>query len=77
MYTSLFLPGTVTDFIILPERGREGGREGEGEGVGSVDVPALSPMESGMKREGSEVFERKEARRWLDLMGGSCSRAWR
>ena len=40
-------------------------------------IPALSPMESGMKREGSEVLERKEERRWLELMGGSWRRACR
>ena len=40
-------------------------------------IPALSPMESGMKREGSDVLERKEERRWLELMGGSCKRACR
>ena len=73
----------MTDFIIFPERKKE--REKEKERKWQVElvnetraaVPALSPTESGMKREGSEVLERKEEKRWLELMGGSCSRAWR
>jgi hypothetical protein len=44
---------------------REGGRREGG-------APALSPTESGMKREGSEVLERKEARSWLARMAGTC-----
>ena len=40
-------------------------------------VPALSPMESGMKRVGSDVSDRNEASSWLLCICGNRSSALR
>lgn len=46
-------------------------------GTDFIIFPALSPTESGMKREGSEDSERKLVRTWLCWTPGMAMRDWR